>query len=161
MTLFDIPIMGGPVFTMRGRAGLGHVLHHDVAGMKAAHQLRSLVADHGSKPVVFAEGVSRGAGARLLSQAEVDAAYDFALLVERLQGLLHLAVEQHPAVEFDALLGLQILGVTDGRRGRAQVSPDLVVDVSVLVDLDSGKFGAFQAPVGDAVGVLGDGFGAV
>ena len=96
-----------------------------------------------------------------MSQAKVDTAHDFALLVERLEGLLHLAVEQHPAVKLDALLGLQIFRIANRRRGRAQTSPEFVVNVSVLADLDRGEVGPLQPPIGDAVRILGDGVGTV
>ncbi len=49
----DVAIVRGAVFTMRGRTGLRHVLHHDVARMEAANQQRALIADHRRKPIAI------------------------------------------------------------------------------------------------------------
>ena len=101
VALFDVAEVRGAVAALGGRVGLGHVLHHGVAGTEAADQQRSLVADHGREPVVFVERVGGGAGAGFLSEAEIDSADDFALLVEIFERDLHVAVEQHVAVDLD------------------------------------------------------------
>ena len=103
VALIDVAEVRGAVATLGGRVGLSHVLHHGVAGAKAADQERSLVADHGREPVVFVERVGRGAGAGLLAESEVDSADDLALLVEIFERDLHLAIEQHVSVDLDGL----------------------------------------------------------
>ena len=96
--------MRGGVTAFGGGFGLGHVLHHDVGRRIAADERGSLIADHGADPVIFAERVGGCAGAGFLSEAEIHAADDFALLVERFENGLHAAVEEHPAIDFDELL---------------------------------------------------------
>ena len=157
VALFDVAEVRGAVAAAGGRIGLGHVLHHDVAGGEAADQQRALVADHGREPVVLVERVGGGAGAGFLSESEVDAADDLALLVEIFERDFHAAVEQHPAVDLDALLLSQIFGVADGRDGGVQVAGDFVADVlgAVFVFFDvlaDGEVGMLEAEVGDGVG---------
>ena len=149
--------MRGAVAAARGRIGFGHVLHHGVAGAKAAHQQRALVADHGREPVVLIERVGRGAGAGFLAESEINSADDFALLVEIFERDFHLAVEQHVAVDLDALLLVEIFRVADRRDGGVEIAFDFVADVlgAVFVFLDrlaDGEVGMLQAVVGDGVG---------
>src|ERR1700732_5364925 len=96
--------MRSSVAAFRGRIRLGHVLHHHVARLKAPDEKRPLIANHGRKPVIFMKGVSGGTRARLLAKSEINPTDYFALLVEVLQGLLHPAVEDHPAINLNALL---------------------------------------------------------
>ncbi len=128
-------------------------------GLKALDQHGALVADHGADPVVLMEGVGGGAGAALLAEAEVDAADDFALLVEFFEGLFHLAVEEHPAIDLDRLFGLEVFGVAQGRGGGVESAFDLVMDLAgfFVEDLADGEIGDFEAVVGDAMGVVTDG----
>src|SRR4051794_26310789 len=101
--------MRAGIFAERWRAGLGHVLHHDVARGKSFNEQRSLVADHRAEPLLLAQRHRRRARARFLSEAEIHTANDLALLVEILERRLHAAVEQHPAVERDVLLATEVL----------------------------------------------------
>ena len=139
------------------RIGFGHVLHHRVAGGEAADQQRSLVADHGREPVIFIERVSRGAGAGFLAEAEINSADDLALLVEIFERDLHFAVEQHVAVDLDALLFVEILRVADRRDWGVEVAVDFVADVLgavfiFLYRLVDREVGMLEARVGDGVG---------
>src|SRR5579862_4197302 len=86
------------------RTRLSHVLHHDVASGKTADQERSLIANHGAEPVFLLESKSRSAGTGFLAKPEIDAAHYLSLLVKVFERRLHAAVQQHPAVDFDALL---------------------------------------------------------
>jgi hypothetical protein len=113
-----------------------------------------LIANHGRKPIVLRERVSRGAGTGLLTESEVDAADDLALLVEILERDLHPAVEQHVAVNLDGLLFVQILRLTDRRDGCAQVAFDFVVNLIPLADLMNPEAGLFEPIVDDGVRAL-------
>jgi len=86
-----------------GRSGFGHVLHHDVGGREAADEERSLIADHGTEPLIFMKSAGGSAGAGFLAESEVNSADDMALLVEILERRFHAAVEEHPTVDFDEL----------------------------------------------------------
>ena len=118
-----------PSRPLRGRIGFGHVLHHGVAARESADQQRALIADHGREPVIFVERVCGGAGAGFLAESEIDSADHFALLVEIFERDFHFAVEQHVAVDLDALLLVEILGVADGRNGCVEIAGDFVADV--------------------------------
>src|SRR4051794_15484200 len=111
----------GSVAALGGRSGFGHVLHHDVTRRKSADERRTLVADHRANPVVLLERVGGGAGAGLLPQPEVNAADNFALLVERFERSLHATVQEHPAIDFDELLLVQVFRVAEGWSGRGEV----------------------------------------
>ena len=71
----------------------------------------------GPEPFVGFQRVGRGARTCFLAQAEVHSAYDLALLVEILQRSFHLAIEQHPAIDLDALLLAEIFRIADRRDG--------------------------------------------
>ena len=142
------------VAALGGRAGLRHVLHHDVARGEAADQHRALIADHGRQPVFLVQGVGGGAGAGFLAEAEVNAADYLSLLVEIFERRFHLAVEQHPAVDLDALLLVKIFRFADGWNGRAEVACDFVADFAAFADLADMKLWLFQAIVGNGIGAL-------
>jgi len=95
-------------------------------------------AYHGREPVILIKGVGRGARAGFLAQPEINSSDYLSLLIKIFQSDLHFAVEQHVAVDLDALLLAQVLRVADGRDGRAEVAGDFVADVlgAVLVFLD-------------------------
>jgi hypothetical protein len=128
VALFDVAEVRGAVAAFGGRIGLGHVLHHGVAGAKPAHQQRALIADHGREPIVFVERVGRGARAGFLAESEINSAHDLALLVEIFERDLHLAVEQHVAVDLDRLLLVQIFRVANRRDGSTQIAFHFVAD---------------------------------
>ena len=114
-----------------------------------------MIANQRAEPLVGLERVSGGARAAFLSQSEVDAAYDFPLLVQVLERGFHLAVEKHPAVDFDALLLAEIFGLADGRDGRAQVTGDLVANRVSITHLAEFNAGPFEAIVENCVRTLG------
>ena len=160
VALFDVAEVRGAVAAFRRRIGFRHVLHHGVRGAETANQQRSLVADHGREPVVLIERVCRGAGAGFLAESEIDSADDFALLVKILQRHFHFAVEQHVAIDLDALLLVEIFRVPDGRDGCVEISSNFVADVlgAVFVffhELLHRKIRMLQAVVRDGVGANG------
>src|ERR1700685_2816959 len=140
--------MAGAVAAFGGRVGFGHVLQHGVTGGETAHEQRALVADHGREPVVFIERIGGGAGAGFLAKAEINSADDLALLVEVLERALHFAVEQHEAVDLDALILVEILRVADRWDGRLEICAVFVFFYS----LADGEIGMLEAQVGDGVG---------
>ncbi len=149
--------MAGAVAAFGGRIGLGHVLHHGVAGGESADEQRALIANHGREPVVFVERVGGGAGAGFLAESEINSADDLALLVEIFERVLHFAVEQHEAVDLDGLLLGQIFRVADGRDGGVEVAGDFVADVLgavfvFLYCLADGEVGVLEPQVGDGIG---------
>ena len=89
---------------------------------KAAHQQRALVADHGREPVILIERISGRARAGLLAQSEINSADYLALLVEIFERDLHFAVEQHVAIDLDALLLVEILGVANRWDRRVEIA---------------------------------------
>src|SRR5690348_9886850 len=103
MPLLFVPKMGTGIATTCWCAGLGHVLHHHVAGLEPAYQQRALIADHWPNPIAVAQGISRRTRAALLAKAQVDAADNFLLFEQVLQSLLHLSIEQHVAIDLDGL----------------------------------------------------------
>src|SRR5882724_804367 len=161
VALLDIAIVRSAVFAFRGRPGLRHVLHHDVARVKAADKLRALVADHGRKPVVGAKRVSGSAGAGFLPQAKIDAAHNLALLVKIFQRHFHAAVHHHPAVDFQVLLLGEIFRFANRRHRRVEFALDLIMYLGAVGDFADLKFRLFQTPVWNAVPVDTDsgGFG--
>jgi hypothetical protein len=149
--------VAGAVAAAGGRIGFGHVLHHGVAGGESADQQRALVADHGREPVVFFEGVGGGAGAGFLTESEIDAADDFALLIEIFERDFHFAVKQHEAVDLDGLPLVEIFRIADGWDGGVEIAGDVVADVvgDVFVffgDLADREIGVLEAEVRDGVG---------
>ena len=74
--------------------------------------------------------------------------------MEVLERRLHAPIEEHPAVDFDALPFAQILGIADGRDWRAQVAGDFVADFAGLADLADGDIEFFKAMIGDGIGAL-------
>src|ERR1700745_4115753 len=107
----------GAGITSAGRgARLRHVLHHQVAWLESSNQQRPLIADEGTDPVALAQGVCRGTRTSFLPESEIHTSNDFLLFEEVLKCLLHLAIEQHVAVDLNALLLAQVLRFT--QRGR-------------------------------------------
>src|SRR3954471_21784182 len=127
--------MRSAIASLRRRVSLRHVLHHHVARFKAADQKRALVADHRREPIIFSESICRGARTRFLSESEINAADYFALLVKILERLLHPAVEHHPAINFYALLLIEVLGIADRRRGRVQITGNLIATFITFANL--------------------------
>ena len=76
-----------------------------------------MVTDQRPEPFVFFQSVSGRAGAGFLAESEVHAPNDFALLVKIFERLLHLSVEEHPAVDLDVLLLAQVFRFADRRNG--------------------------------------------
>src|SRR6202140_4626312 len=100
--------------------------------------------------------VSRGTGARFLAKSEINPANYFALFVKVLQGLLHSAVENHPAVNLDALLFVEVLGIAD-RRGRGgEINREFVTALFVFAfaNLAHNEFMLLEPVIGDLVGAL-------
>ena len=133
------------------RIALGHVLPHDVARGEASHQHRPLVANHRAKPVVGSKCVGRGARAALLAQSEIDAADNLALLVEVLQGHFHAAVEQHPAVDCDALFTREVFRLANRRRRSAQVALDAVLQIRAFPRHQNAELWTLEAIVRNVV----------
>ena len=136
------------------RTGLGHVLHHDVAGGEAADQQRPWLRIMGPSQSSLMQSVGRGTRAGLLAESEVHAADNLALLVEILERGLHLAIEQHPAVDLDALFPVEIFRFANGRDRSAEVAADLIADRVAFANLANAEDRFFQAVVGDGVGAL-------
>src|SRR5207248_11646760 len=103
MALVLVPKMRAGIPPSGRGARLGHVLHHQVARFESSNQKRPLIADQWSDPITLTRRVSRGAGAAFLSEPEMPAADNFLLFEEIFERLLHLAVEQHVAINLDAL----------------------------------------------------------
>ena len=119
--------------------------------MKSPQQQGSLIADHGSEPVVFSQRVGGSARARLLPQAKINSAHHLGLFVKDFQLLLHLAIEQHPAVQLDALFFAEIFRIADRRRRRVQIAANFVAYFSVFDHFDGFKIRTLQSPIRDAV----------
>ena len=92
------------------------------AGLKPRTSKRALVANHRPHPVIFIESVSGRAGTTFLAQPKVNAADNFSLLVEIFERCFHAPVEQHPAIDFDALLAAQIFRLANRRRGSGKIA---------------------------------------
>ena len=142
------------VAPLGGGAGLSHVLHHDVASGEAADQERSLVADHGPHPVFRAQRIGRGTGTGFLTDAEVNTAHHFALLVKILEGRLHAAVQEHPAVDLDALLFVEVFRFAEGRNWGAQIAGHFVMHVPSGAYLLQCEAWPFQPIIDNRVGAL-------
>src|SRR5215475_8046228 len=146
--------MRSPVAAFRWRIGFRHVLHHHVAWLEATDEKRALIADHGRDPIVFTQGIGGSAGTGLLPQAEVHTADDFALLIEVLESLFHLAIEYHPAIDLDALLFAEVLRVTDGRGGSAKVTRDFITTLVALANLADNETRLLKPEIGNRIGAF-------
>jgi hypothetical protein len=113
-----------------------------------------LIADHGGKPVVLVEGIGGGAGTGFLAQTKIHPAHHFALLVKVLKRLLHFAVENHPAIDLDRLLAIQVLRFADRWHGRAEITRNLITAAVAFAHLAHREAGPFQAVVGNLVRAL-------
>ena len=109
VALMLVPKMGAGVAPAGWRVRFGHVLHHHVPGLKSADQKRTLIADHRPNPVSLAQRIGRGAGAAFLAETEIHTTHYLLLLEKILERLLHLAIEQHVAIDLDALFFVQVL----------------------------------------------------
>ena len=98
------------------------------------------------------KSISGGAGAGFLAEAKVNAADYFPLLVEIFQRGLHLAVEQHPAVDLEALFPVEIFRFADGWDRSGEITLDFVANFAALVDLADCEAWFFETVVGDGVG---------
>src|SRR5262249_49312827 len=94
------------------------------------------------------------AGASLLTQTKVNPANHFALLVQVLEGGFHFAIQQHPSVNLEALLLIQILRFADRWNRRAQVPGHFIGNVVSLLDLADAESCLLQPKVGNAVSSL-------
>ena len=108
----------------------------------------------GANQSSLSQSVGGGAGAGFLSEAEVDAADDLSLLVEIFERGFHLAVQEHEAVDLDALLLAQIFRVADGWNWSAEIARNFVDDFSALANLADGEIRFFEAIVGNGVRAL-------
>jgi hypothetical protein len=61
------------------------------------------------------------------------------LLVKILEGLLHFAIEHHPAVNLDGLVLVEVLRFANRRNRSAQIAGDLVAAGISLPDLPDSK----------------------
>src|SRR5581483_1889863 len=146
--------MRGAVAASGRRVGFCHVLHHGVASTKSADQQRSLIANHGPEPVIFSQSVSGGAGTCFLAQSEINSAYYFSLLVKIFESLLHAPIEQHVAIDLDALLLIEVLRIANGRYGSVKIASYLIANVVSLANLLHFERRFLQAIVGNVVGAL-------
>src|SRR5579863_122118 len=95
--------MAGAVFAQRRRGEFGHVLGEDVARWDAFYEQRADIADHGSDPVAFFQGVAGADGNCFLAETGIEAADDFILAEEADHALFELAIELHVIVEVEIL----------------------------------------------------------
>src|SRR5580658_2433283 len=107
--------MAGAVFAQRRRSEFGHVLGEDVTRRDALYKQRADIADHGSYPVAFFQGVARADGDGFLAEAGIQAAYNFILAEEADHALFELAIELHVIVEIEVLLARHWLSRGLGR----------------------------------------------
>src|ERR1019366_2726117 len=133
------------------RIGFRHVLPHDVARSEPAHQHRALVANHRPQPVVRPERAGRRARAAFLSQSEVHAADDQALLVKIFEHGLHAAVEQHPAIDGDRLFAREVFRFANRRGRSAQIAFDLVLNIGAFTRLKDAELRTLEAVVRNGV----------
>src|SRR5271156_3331460 len=102
--------MAGAVFAQRGRSEFRHVLGEDVTRGDALYEQRADVADHGSDPIAFFQGVAGANGDCFLSEAGIEAADNFILAEEADHALFELAIQLHVVVEVEVLLAGERLG---------------------------------------------------
>src|SRR5580693_4471799 len=95
--------MAGAIFAQRRRSEFRHVLGEDVARGDAFHEQRADVANHGSDPVAFFQGVAGADGDGFLAEAGIKAADNFILAEEADHSLFELAVQLHVVVEVEML----------------------------------------------------------
>src|ERR1022692_1717588 len=100
------------------------------------------------------KSVGRRTGAGLLSEAEVNSAHHFALLVQVLQRGLHLPIQKHPSIDLDASFPVEVLRLPNGWDGCAKVTGYFVANFASLADLTNAEAGLFQPIVEDGVGAL-------
>src|ERR1043166_1164767 len=110
--------------------------------------------DQRREPVILIERVCRCARTGLLAKAEINSAYNFALFVEVLKRLFHLAVEHHPSINVDALLLAQIFGVADGRGGPTKVARPFVATLVAFTSLADGEARLFKTIIRNRIGAL-------
>src|SRR5208337_4883704 len=103
-------------------------------------------------PFVLMQRVRRSARACFLPQSEVHASDHLALLVEIFERRFHAAVEQHPAVNLDALLPAQVLRLEDrGRRGGKIAALHFVANLVACANLTHSEGRLFEPVIADGI----------
>src|ERR1700688_3930446 len=95
--------MAGAVFAQRRRREFPHLLRENVARGYAFYQQRADIADHGSDPVAFFQGVAGADGDSFLAEAGIEAADNFILAEKADHALFELAIELHVVIEVEVL----------------------------------------------------------
>src|SRR4051794_9217391 len=97
----------------RRRIGLGHVLLHDVRGLRAGDEDRSHVADQRLDDVALlvVERVRRGDRFAFLPEGAIQAADDFRLAEQRDEALLQRAREPEVVIDVEELFAGKPVGI--------------------------------------------------
>src|SRR5207237_1762833 len=88
-------------------------------------------------------------GTGLLAESKIDSANYLALLVQIFQCLLHPTVENHPAVDLNALLFVQVFRIANWGRRRAEVTGNFIATLFAFTYLAHSKSWFLQAVVRD------------
>src|SRR4051812_45222458 len=148
--------MGTGVASARGAIGLRHVLHHYVARLESTNQQRALVPDEWTDPVALAQSISGSAGASFLSESEIHPTDNFLLLEKIFKRLLHLAIEQHVAIDLDCLVFGQVLRLTKRRGFGGKISLHGISEPPIDPLFHRAKIGDFETIVGNPMRIRSD-----
>src|SRR5437660_1498651 len=97
------------------------------------------------------ESVGGSTGAGFLAESKVNATNHLALFVQNFECGLHLAIEEHPAIDLDALFPVEIFRFADRWDARGEIAFNPVTYLITFPDLTDGETGFFQAVIENSV----------